>query len=950
MGKGIISCGLKIDGVHNRDIRKGDVVFMERGKKYEFYLISNKKYFDTEKTDFSSFIENAKWAYIMNSFFDSAIKKQKEEVYTEWGNFNEYRGEVAIPYLGIGNQYKQGSSIEFSFDILNNLWMGTGYRVEVFNEVPNDGLNFIIVPYIEKKIRYAYFVAPSKEIKMEQGKTNDEMLSYGMETFVTLSLHRFGISDLDKNPRINNYNIDLYLCDESGNILENNPILSEALSSYVSSPNLGNLNNKFRVHFEISDTWKNNYHPDKEPKKYSLEVHIVDKEEKNNNLTYNIAKEHTSIEGNSGDDEHNVKYSTQKYFMVKKFASDLILLTQQERTQMIQYIGDVEYNYREYDPCGYSKISIQELGNKDRPSPMVIFEEGKNESVIDKTHLFYDIIAGNNEDKVNKIQIKVEGLTVKEVLCNSILLDEGKHDDLHNVFQTGKIWTAKALKLSNNGIDYREDQITKIDNLRVHIDKTPILISEKQKDLINSNPESNYENEGVRFEKDDSHKGKTGEYDADYDMVPDHQIEGAGIQEWKENEDYVIKNQGQTATFTLQKLVYVYDKNLGGTVVQTKNSGFPEQLINSLWMFNYFWLNENHAQTYFLPISSCRYPNQVARIRVFPEISWTFHLNYGMKNPFYYRDTWVEMRQHRVEDAFNKGQSGDMDGYDGTLENSFKLALECNWNRTEKAKLDQKIAKNLKLFVGSFIKMKNFVRKVTGDDKEKSTAGLSTNLLERVKRTPLSIEIVSPQLGIAAGWEFEHGMKEKNENHIVASTINLKIKASPLVGAQATIDLIAWGKKLHPAAQAVITALDLLTYAANAEVRFDLIFYGKLMIEGDVELSSLKKSGQLKAEGQFGFELILLAKAVLKLQAFFYELDIDFEARATASGYFSAGLSLGLDNYKGLYFEPIVRHSGIKVTLIYKVVTKGKERSKKESFVIIKAGKAELDKKYYINA
>ncbi|MCJ1806417.1 hypothetical protein MRP92_05755 [Flavobacterium covae] len=49
--------------------------------------------------------------------------------------------------------------------------------------------------------------------------------------------------------------------------------------------------------------------------------------------------------------------------------------------------------------------------------------------------------------------------------------------------------------------------------------------------------------------------------------------------------------------------------------------------------------------------------------------------------------------------------------------------------------------------------------------------------------------------------------------------------------------MIAWGKKLHPASEAVITALDSLAYTSNAEVRFDLKFYGKLNIEGNIELS-----------------------------------------------------------------------------------------------------------------
>ncbi|MFK7003720.1 hypothetical protein BWK63_10910 [Flavobacterium covae] len=147
----------------------------------------------------------------------------------------------------------------------------------------------------------------------------------------------------------------------------------------------------------------------------------------------------------------------------------------------------------------------------------------------------------------------------------------------------------------------------------------------------------------------------------------------------------------------------------------------------------------------------------------------------------------------------------------------------------------------------------------------------------------------------------------------------------------------------------MITALDSLAYTSNAEVRFDLKFYGKLNIEGNIELSHLKKDGNLKAEGQFGFELILQAAATGKLNAFFSEVDLDFEAKAQSDGYFSLGLSTGMDDYKGLYFQPIVRHSGIKIILTFEAKFGSTKRLTTEEFVIIKENKFDLDKKYYIN-
>lgn len=367
----------------------------------------------------------------------------------------------------------------------------------------------------------------------------------------------------------------------------------------------------------------------------------------------------------------------------------------------------------------------------------------------------------------------------------------------------------------------------------------------------------------------------------------------------------------------------------------------------NLFPFNYLWLNEKDVQKHVIMVDTCRYTIPV-KINVYPDIEWTFHINYGMKNPLYYRDTWVNMRQHRVDAAIKKGQAADIDGYDGNIETTFSLSLQAKYGNTT-LQLDKKIAKKTKLFLESFIKIKKFVDDTTGKNRDNSTHGMGTDIFKRINRTPLNIEVLSPKLAIGAGWKFTYGRKEQDKNNIVAFYLGLIAKASPVIGAEATIDLIAWGKKLHPLANAVITALDLLAYAANAEVRFDLIFYGKLIIDGKIELSRLLKQGYLKAEGQFGFELILKASATGKLNLYYTQVDLDFEAKAQSNGYFALGLSAGLDDYKGLYFKPNVRHSGIKITLSLYVKVNGFKKTKKEEFTVIKEGKLEIDKKYYIH-
>ncbi|WP_449388878.1 hypothetical protein [Chryseobacterium lineare] len=570
-----------------------------------------------------------------------------------------------------------------------------------------------------------------------------------------------------------------------------------------------------------------------------------------------------------------------------------------QKNNQIQYIGDIRYTKREYDPCGYSKISIKDEDDAER-SPLVIFDEEDTANPIDRTSQTFGILAG---DTRKNISITLDKLSTKDVFCQGLLLDEGqKHTVQTNVFQIEKVYAAQRDK---SGFNTQEDS--------TH--------GQQQK------------NAGITA---------TDQNKNDRDVIKtDKSYNPSAVQHWRADVDY--KFQGDS------KITLMLPYHFNKTFLEGNKYNIAPDVANLLWLFNYFILKEDMAQTYFLPVSTCRYPNQIAKIKVFPNVSWTINLNYGMKNPLYYRDTWVEMRQHRVSDAVNKAQASDIDGYDGTVETKFSLSVEAKWNGTETAKLDQKLAENLKILIGRFVKIKKFVDNVTGKDRGSSTSGMAESMMARVRRTPLTIEVLSPQIAIGAGWEYKFGRKEKNEDHILVPTIGLVAKADPFIGAEATIDLIAWGKKLHPAAQAVITALDLLAYAADAEVRFDLKFYGKLVIQGNIELSRLKKEGELKAEGQFGFSLTLSAKATGKVKAIIYEADYDFEAKAEGKGYFSLGFGAGWDDNKGIYVQPVVRHSGIKVTLTYKAKFGSAERETTEEFVIIKEGKADIDQRFYLN-
>lgn len=837
-------------------------------------------------------ISEVKWFLLRQHVWDNY-----KQLYPELGKndfFNKLLTELNSGDYNVlsGNNLNVTREMVLKGNTTGNL--GAIYMLMPYVNFPEyDIENIFVVALAQPQILYAQFKFPQYGyIPLEN---QEKKAAYGQTVDAVVYTHL--LPDWRKNLMKFEFEVEL---------INKGEVVSKSGLRTMGHGGDFNYNNKVIIKFQIDIDWQKNHKDRNKDEEFYLRIVGTEKFSKATittpEISYNTGQ--YDSENDSVDwmrmEEGKWVYDTSRVLLVPyDNFSDMMSRYEVQKNNMIQYIGDIKYLKQEFDPCGYSKITIQDKEDKER-KPFVIFDETKPSGEIDKTDHIFAIIAG---DERKDITITLDGLKTKNQFCQGLLLDDGqKHTEHKNVFQVDKIYSAVRTK---DGYTTRQD-------------------TTHQEQQRNADITTNEENK------------------TDTDVIKSDKVYNpSAAQQWQDGVDYKIVSDKE---ITL-KLRYLYNKTVLEGKIQNK---YVAELINNLWLFNYFILTENMGQTFFLPISTCRYPNQIVKIKLYPDISWTFHLNYGMKNPLYYRDTWVEMRQHRVDDAVNRAQASDIEGYDGTVETKFGLSIEAKWN-SDTVKLDQKISEKIKLFVGSFIKIKQFVDKVTGRDRGRSTEGAQNNRLSRMRRYPLSIEVLSPQISIGAGWQYKFGRQEKGENNILVPTLGLVAKADPAIGAEAVIDLIAWGKKLHPAAEAVITALDLLLYASNASVRFDLKFYGKLVIEGNIELSRLKKEGELKAEGQFGFELTLQAKATGKLETWWNEVDYNFEAKAEGSGYFSLGLALGLDDYKGLYFQPIVRHSGIKITLVLKAEIGSINRGKTKTFTIIEADKMNFDTKHYIN-
>lgn len=547
--------------------------------------------------------------------------------------------------------------------------------------------------------------------------------------------------------------------------------------------------------------------------------------------------------------------------------SDMMSKFEVQKNEMIQYIGDIRYTKKEFDPCGYSKITVKDEGDKDRDA-FVIFDEDDTTNPIDRTAQTFSIIAG---DERKNVSITLDKLTTTDTFCQGLLLETGqKHSEKKNVFQVGKVIPAMRSKDGNY----------------------PMV-------------------------KDSSQEG-------DYDVQADNTRGPSGdvsqLQQWSENVDYKF-DSNEKMTLMLR---YLYNKSVAD------GSRAQNIALDAFWVFRYIWPNESQAQLYFVPVSTCRYPNQIVKIKVYPDVEWEVALSYNYSNPLAYNHG--NLTTYNVEGTLKRYQGLSQQEYNLQTQQAtlgqFKLGLfnpKVNGNDLIKAEFE--FAEKIRKVCAVFLKMKKIADTVTY-----GTEG-GADLL-RAKKFPFDFEIKSPSTGIKITWGNKVGTAPENK-HKVGLEGNLDWYASPLIGADLTLKIHEMVKYIpHPLAKlidGIITGFNKLN-SENLETKFEvnLVFSGELnaninafqinMVDTRAQLSS-EKNEKSYIEGVFTvkLEVILVGKGKVTIPYTSYEFNFGAKAEAYLKAYWDA--KLFLTNQKdGLFGQFSGGFSGLKGKIIVEII------------------------------
>lgn len=809
---GLQNCFWKINGKDTWPAKGGSYVLYSKDNN-EFFV--DKRSVGGKTTNPESTIAHAKWAFIYDEFFKSFMDAEDKYI-TEnlWGPLSG--GKTPILKFNLGNRYKVGNSIKFN-PSGNTYYYGYKQRIELFSSSPGTGFYFYVVPVTKSFIGYAYFTK-SEDVK-----------HYGENVSLQIMFHGYNLDGKNK------YKAKVYLLDENeakgltdtDDFEDKNLWENVVVQDLTHSDSSSNYNCYLKHNFNINVDWKKG---STEKKNFTVVVEvyriysepgvIYGTNNKEDRVDYiNFADKPTNDLVNYDSkllklEDIDNKTSISSRFMVSAELMDQYLTRIEiEKNNQIQYIGDIRYTRKEFDPCGFSKITITEDENTERV-PFVIFDENDTTNPIDRTSNAFSIIAGDTRKNVS---ITLDNLITTETFCQGLLLPAGqKHTNRENVFQVNTV--IPGLRNRNGSYPTTED------------------------------------------------RSQPGDTDVQADNVRGASRDVSDVQQWVVGTDYNFESNEKI----ILKLKYNYNKNYESALA--KLLGYPVDTVYSLvntsvqsiaWVSRYIFLLSDYKQIYYLPISTCRYPNQIAKIDVYPDFEWWINLKYNTESPLFVKQS-PNYKHRDFTTTDNQSQSVAKD---------LKKETDDNWKLKEKKyKLDLEAVfkingKEHPLIPGDgfpilnaikfFLKAYEIFKQLSFSDE---TAASEANIARGTARTsdglpaeksmtkryvarraigkPFRITVTLPSLSGGIHGKFSQSKVSPN---LIGNFYKLEFAAKPLFGVTGELDLLFYAQFIGPIGQAmyrlsqIVRKVNYLTLGAvkidyyiniGAKVDFNVEFTG----------------------------------------------------------------------------------------------------------------------------
>lgn len=863
----------------------------------------------------------------------------------EWKNKKETAPDIPIEIYGIGKQYTFNHSVRIKAASGSNFTKGTIFYVEPFTDEPTLKNGYYIATIDTPKILSAYFAKYKDEFKYpnEDGKSNVYTYKNSIRLYVlthmipdyTVKYHNFALFEVD-------------IHDTEGHKVTKTPM------QFFQKTKTGvfTVNTLTELNFEIDEAWrKESEHQKGKVKKYfaTIKVTIYSNEDAFTGEEVNKIEESFEISANKNPRNRGLLKYTNKFKSVapnseevgfiytdedeviseigwgrtvnqgiahaKKYKKTVLeihdtqcgtVLKNQQTTFDVRYdtmdvildkyevsknnmfavIGDVNYSSKEAEPCKFTKIQIE---HKSRTEPFVLFDEGKKTSaMVDQTNLAFGIVAG---DAKETIKITAEGLAIQSY-----------HPDLKAPPICLGITTAK--KVRKNGVQNKKVKHRNQEEF-MHNGIEDVFNMEKAYLL---HPGQN------TFSKW-SYEGTTGDETID--------IRDQGIK-------YKLLENGIEL-----EVGYLYNKTYDTQVEKilgSKSGEWTNDLIDKAWILRYFLLKDNQAQNYFIPISTCRYPNQIARIQLYPDINWAITFTFGDVDPTH-SENWqkglTEKKQKLIAKhkenlkPFNRNKplsTTEKKKEEALKKLNISLGIKASYG-TDSINLTTDLGKKINDFIYAFAVAKNLIDKVSGNEASKKeqnnlyqkrvnklASKHGSKWLKKLAKAPITITVHQPSFSVVFAW----GRKslESQTNAAVPIAYDVFLKAAPLLKIEGSLDLITCATFI-PVAGQVIKVADIVLNVVGVTPVFKLTAMGSIgvSIVGTVKIDGDTNESKLERKIDADMKLTIEASITVGggLVGFMFAGG-DIKGAFTESTYtasaetgFELDLTSGVTAHKGVY-------------------------------------------------
>ncbi len=234
-------------------------------------------------------------------------------------------------------------------------------------------------------------------------------------------------------------------------------------------------------------------------------------------------------------------------------------------------------------------------------------------------------------------------------------------------------------------------------------------------------------------------------------------------------------------------LNYLYNKNF-----DTQAADWIDDVLDKLWLTRYVFNTNNVAQSYFVPVATCRYPNQMVKVDVYPDFRWRIKFKFSSEKLHVKRESHFNKRgQEKIsrQAHWKKFTLGDRE-YKFSVDTAF-------WYNDKKNQITLKripLENELKLLIWAF----KIARKLTFSDETDNFKKHYAKKPKKNESTAITITVGVPTIEGVVHGGYTYGEKQKHSvglQHKYGVALQWTITGS--------LNLLYFAKYLGPAGAAV---------------------------------------------------------------------------------------------------------------------------------------------------